>query len=84
LDVEVADSPTTNVAYQVSWNDSDYAYNMWSTARTLNSRSSSTVDWFPFITQLGSFRRRAIRIVTVAEKILRWKTMEIEINKGQQ
>jgi hypothetical protein len=84
VDVECADSPTTLVSFSVSWNDSDYAYLQWSTPRTLSSRTNNNLDWFPFITQLGTFRRRAIRVVSVAGKVMRWKAMEIDINKGQQ
>jgi hypothetical protein len=82
IDIEVADSPTSPVDYSISWNDNDYAYASWTDARTLSSDTGG--DWFPMLTQLGTFRRRALRIVTTAGKILRWKAVEVDINKGQQ
>jgi hypothetical protein len=69
---------------QVSWNDVDYNYNSWTAFRSFPEQVVSDFDYFPFITQLGSFRRRAFRVITVSGKSLTARYLEMDINKGQQ
>lgn len=60
----------------VYWSDGDYNFNN-SAVMTVN------YDW-PFITQLGSFRRRAFKVVCSEPYMVRYKYFEVDINKGQQ
>lgn len=39
---------------------------------------------FPFITQLGSFRQRCFKITTDTAYPIRYRAIEVDINKGQQ
>lgn len=76
----VGDVPTTSGTgnnVTVEWTDDDYT--TWSTAKTL----SFDYD-FPFITQLGVFRRRAFRISYSQPYRLRLEGFEVDINKGSQ
>lgn len=65
-----------NSAFQISWSDDDYT--TWSTARNLTMTQVQ-----PFIAQLGSFRRRAFKIVNSTVDAIRLEAFEIDINKGQ-
>jgi hypothetical protein len=75
-------STTSNVTFSVSWNDYDYNSSSWTTARTLTQTAGSFV--FPFLTQLGMFRRRAFKILNNTGNFLRVEGFEFDINKGQQ
>ena len=63
----------------VSWSDDDFA--------TFNSpvalKFSATYN-YPFITKLGSFRQRAYKFTYAGTQFLRYKFIEMDINKGQQ
>jgi hypothetical protein len=85
LDVELADSSyASSVTFYVSVNDNDYNPNSWTTARALTLYPTNGGDYFPVLTQLGMFRRRAIRIYNIAGNILRSRFIEVDLNKGQQ
>jgi hypothetical protein len=58
------------------WSDGDYTFN--------NSSPLNAAYDFPFVTQLGSFRRRAFKLVANAAYSFRIKFFEVDINKGQQ
>jgi len=68
----------------IYWSDDDYK--SWSTVRTLDaSTTASGINtYYPFITQLGMFRRRAIKGVYKGARFMRFRGLEIDINKGQQ
>lgn len=63
----------------VYWSDDDYK--TWSSERVLDA---DTDTYFPFITQLGSFRRRAFKLVYSEARFMRWYKLEFDINKGMQ
>ena len=69
----------TPLEIAVSYSDDDYA--TFSTPRTLIFGAS--LD-FPFLTQLGKFRRRAFKLTYASTSFLRFHDMEMDINKGQQ
>ena len=69
----------TPITISVSWSDDDYA--TFTTARDLVFGAGLN---FPFITQLGSFRARSFRISYADTCFLRFKGLEMDINKGQQ
>ena len=76
----VGDVPTTSGAgnsLSISWSDDDYQ--TWSSPRTL----SFDYD-FPFVAQLGAFRRRAFKIEYNQPYLLRLEGFEVDINKGSQ
>lgn len=83
VEVEVSNSPTAtsgaDVTMSVSWSDDDYA--TFSTARDLVFGAGLN---FPFITQLGMFRRRAFKLVYTGTSFLRYKLLTMDINKGLQ
>lgn len=70
------DDVTGNVV-SIEFSDDDYA--TWSTARNL-----PLSGWFPVLTQLGVFRRRAFRISYSQPYRLRLEGMEVDINQGIQ
>jgi hypothetical protein len=79
---ENSSSTTTSgatVTVAVSWSDDDYS--TWSTARDLIFGGALQ---FPFITQLGMFVQRAFKLTYASTKFLRYKELEMDINKGQQ
>lgn len=84
LDVEIGDSIGADVTFNVQWNDYDYHYLYWTTARTVTINNPSGGTYFPFITQLGTFRRRAFRVYSNSGYVIRTRGMELDINKGQQ
>jgi hypothetical protein len=85
LNIEFADSSySTTPTFYVSWNDYDYNPNSWTTARTLSFYPANGGDFFPILTQLGMFRRRAMRLYSTDGQILRTKYIEMDVNKGQQ
>lgn len=67
------------VSISVSYSDNDYA--TFSTTRSLIFGAS--LD-FPFLTQLGMFRSRAFKLTYASTLFLRYKGIEVDINKGQQ
>lgn len=69
----------STVTVSVSWSDDDYA--TFNTARDLILGATYN---FPFITQLGQFRRRAFKITYTGTNIIRYKFLSMDINKGQQ
>lgn len=79
---ENTSSATTSgstVTLNVSWSDDDYAtYNT-----PVGLIFGATLD-FPFITQLGSFRQRSFKLSYSGTLFLRYKSLEVDINKGQQ
>ena len=79
---ENTSSTATNgatISVQVSWSDNDYA--TYNTPRTLVFGAG--LD-FPFLTQLGMYRQRSFKITYASTLFLRYKEMEMDINKGQQ
>lgn len=63
----------------------DDDYRTWSSARYVEiTNASSAYTNFPFITQLGQFRQRAFRFIYTDSVNIRFKWMEVDINKGQQ
>jgi hypothetical protein len=71
--------------WNVMWNDQDYKYTKWVGPVPLTAAADATSqDHWPFITQLGQFRRRAIRLYCTTGKVLTAKYIEVDINKGQQ
>jgi hypothetical protein len=80
----VADNSSTaatsgaSVTLNVSWSDDDYA--TFSTPRELIY--SNTLQ-FPFITQLGMFRQRAFKVTYAGTQFLCYKSITMDINKGQ-
>jgi hypothetical protein len=82
--VEPGDSNfSTSDALTLAWADDDYQ--TWTTVSLPLSvkDASSNNNYFPFVTQMGSFRRRAIRGSYVG-KPLRLYKLEVDLNKGQQ
>lgn len=69
---------TANI--DVTWADKDYNWGSGGTG-TINITASNQ---FPFITQLGQFRQRAFRLVYQGIYSIRYKFLEMDINKGQQ
>lgn len=67
------------ITLSVSWSDDDYA--TFTTARDLIFGGAYN---FPFITQLGAFRQRAFKLTYAGTSFLRYKFIEMDINKGQQ
>lgn len=75
---DVASNFTTGI--KVSWSD-DFGQT-WLGNRALDG--NTIVDQgYPFITQLGSFRSRALKIEAQSNRIL-WYSVEVDINKGMQ
>jgi hypothetical protein len=84
IEIESGDSSfTTTDSLTLAWSDNDYQ--SWSSTTlplsTMDAGSSN--NYFPFVTQLGSFRRRAIKGSYVGKPIRLYK-LQIDINKGQQ
>jgi hypothetical protein len=85
LGIGVTDNSSTTttsgatVTINVSWTDDDYA-----TFNTPVSLIYGATYKYPFINQLGSFRQRAFKFTYASTLFLRWKHIELEINKGQQ
>lgn len=73
-------TPSVTSQFAFQWNDYDYADAKWTTNITVNYDTADT--YFPFITQLGAFRRRAFRISNASGTAIRWKMLELSINKG--
>jgi hypothetical protein len=67
------------VSINVSWSDDDYA-----TFNTPVSLIYGATLNFPFITQLGMYRQRAFKLTYASTLFLRYKGLEMDINKGQQ
>lgn len=75
-----ASASGANTLY-VGW-DSDYSFS--SGAGVSNTLDLTSTVNFPFITQLGNFRQRAFRIAYFGNYSIRYKSIEMDINKGQQ
>lgn len=58
------------------WSDGDYVFD--------NSAAMNVDYGFPFITQLGSFRRRVFKLVSSVPYMVRYRFFEVDLNKGQQ
>lgn len=86
LNVETTQVVGSSTTFYVAWNDYDYEDSVWQvfTPRTLTIAAVSDKNVFPFITQLGSFRRRAYKIYTNSGVVIRTGSVEFDINKGQQ
>jgi hypothetical protein len=68
---------------QLQWDDTGKYVN-WNTAVDFQGINySASTDPFPFITQLGQFRKRAFK-VTCSTGMCQWRYLEVDINKGQQ
>jgi hypothetical protein len=68
--------PDASPTITVYWSDGDYNFS--------NSADMVVNYEWPFITQLGAFRRRAFKIVCNEPYMVRYKYFEVDINKGQQ
>jgi hypothetical protein len=88
-------SNTYNTNIDVYWNDNDDSLSASSTMyrqmpiNTGNSANATFYGDFPFITQLGAFRQRAIRVSyggdnTKSNLPITFRGIEVDINKGQQ
>lgn len=78
--ISVETGPSTlNPAFFLSYNDKDYDYNSWSTAVQFNA---SAEEHYPFITQLGNFRRRAFRVYTIGNVVTAANYLELDMNRG--
>lgn len=83
--VDVATNSSTtatagsSVTLNVSWSDDDYA--TFSTPRPLIFSAALN---YPFITQLGAFRQRAFKLTYNGPYHLMFKSLNVDINKGQQ
>lgn len=83
LDVELLGSSVADtIKFYVLWNDSDFNESAWVGPRELSLYTGTS--YFPYITQLGSFRRRGIVVYNVDGNMFRTKFVELDINKGQQ
>lgn len=83
INVECGDS-TLQPLLSICWNDQDFNYNTWTSyISPPNQNDASSADFFPFITQLGSFRRRAFRLISTNGKTMTARFLEVDINKGQ-
>jgi hypothetical protein len=81
---ECSDS-TLVTLWNVMWNDQDYKYTKWIGPVALTAAADmNTQDHWPFITQLGQFRKRAVRLFCTTGKVLTARYIEVDINKGQQ
>lgn len=80
----VPNDVATTVDFEVSVTDDDYQ--TYSTARTISYafNSDDTGFQFPFLTQLGMFRRRAINVSWESLCFTKLRKIETDINKGQQ
>lgn len=71
-----ADRPTdSNIFVDISWSDDDYQ--TWSVPRRVFLNQES-----PLLTQLGSFRRRAHKIVHTGFARMRIRYLEMDVNMG--
>lgn len=68
---------TTNLA--ISYSDTDN--NTWSSLGTITAAPGTN---FPFITQLGAFRQRAMKVTYTGTYAIRFDAFHVDINKGQQ
>lgn len=71
----IADRPTTSAYVTVSWTDDDYQ--TYSTGRTILLNQA-----YPQLNSLGSFRRRAHKLVHTGNSRFRCQKLEIDINMG--
>lgn len=71
----LADRPTNTSYLSVSWSDDDYQ--TFSTERTVALNNA-----YPHLTALGSFRKRAHKIVHHGDARMRIKSLDININMG--
>jgi hypothetical protein len=84
VSAECSDSSLVTL-WNVMWNDQDYAYTKWNTPVQIPAATNmDTQDHWPFITQLGQFRKRAVRLFCTTGKVLTARYIEVDINKGQQ
>ena len=65
----------------VTWTDDDWST---TTTRNMNVALAPSVYTFPFITQLGSFRRRRFKFQMQTYGAVEIRYFECDINKGQQ
>lgn len=89
LVADVSDSTLVNltsdpVNVTLSWTDNDYK--TWSAGVSLNLSTQDTGGnniYYPFVTQLGSFIRRAFRVIYTGKPMM-FRKLVAAINKGQQ
>lgn len=74
-------SGTTNTVY-VAWAN-DYSFSSFG-AGVSGSFDVYSQTNFPFLTQLGNFRQRAFKVFYFGNDSIRYKSIEMDINKGQQ
>ncbi len=73
--VAIADRPTSSALLSVSYSDDDYQ--TFSTARTVELNQE-----YPVLTQLGRFRRRAIKLTYSGTNRIRLHRLEVSYNIG--
>jgi hypothetical protein len=73
--VAIADRPTSSSLLSVSYSDDDYQ--TFSTARTIELNQE-----YPVLTQLGRFRRRAIKLTYSGTNRIRLHRLEVSYNIG--
>lgn len=74
--VMTTNTQSTTPSLTLAWSDTDYNF---------TNSATFTADYnYPFVTQLGAFRRRAFKITGSGAVSYRFQLFEVEINKGQQ
>lgn len=81
--VEAQSSAYSSGSASLSIYTSDDNYGTWSSQRTIPLTTTGGYADFPFLTQLGKFRQRAIKLATSGYG-MRFHFFEVDINKGQQ
>lgn len=71
----IADRPTNSAYVTISWTDDDFQ--TWSTGRTVALNQA-----YPQLNSLGSFRRRAHKIVHTGNARFRVQKLEMDLNMG--
>jgi hypothetical protein len=78
-------SNTGTLSVNIQWSDDDYSTYTTAVSVNVNPNTSSPYNsYFPFITQLGAFRRRAFKISYSGNQFVRFYHLEMDINRGQQ
>ena len=70
----------------VAWSDNDYVNFTSNVELDMAPNITGSLEnvGFPFITQLGSFRERSLRLRYSGKQTIRYRYIEMDINKGQQ
>lgn len=80
--LEVTSSGTSTNTIYIAWNI-DYNFSITGAGVSGTFDINPGVN-FPFLTQLGNFRQRAFKIAYFGNDSIRYKSIEMDINKGQQ